>query len=139
MVDTDGPEDTLELVSLAMTYRICQDKDYDSTLSNVEDGYGVSEDAECWEMKAILTSKINPSQLADDSGDARGEAKIEAIRSSIRDGVHLSPVFVIHEPDSDYPYRLIEGRHRYNARHREASKEVLAWVAHFDCCGSDGW
>ncbi|PHV66136.1 ParB N-terminal domain-containing protein [Williamsia muralis] len=142
MVKADGfgPQDaeSQELVSLAMACRICPDKAYDSTADNVENGYGVSEHHECWAMKAIPTIAINRSQLTDDQGDAIGEAKIDDIRGSIREGVHLPPVFVIHEPDSGYPYLLIEGRHRYNARYRERSKEILgAWVAHFGCCGID--
>lgn len=140
MTNADTPNGSRErvsgLVSLAMTYHICPDNDYVSTVSNVEELFGVDDDDRCWEFKAVPMAMVSPFQLADDPDDIEGEAKIEGIRASIRDGVHLAPVFLVHEPEpgTTHPYYLIEGMHRFTARYREESKEILAWVGHFNCC-----
>lgn len=112
------------------------DHDYGTTIDNLEIQYGVSTDLACWHLESIPTAQIDPSQLIADADDTEGHAKVESIQISLRDGTFVPPVIIIHEsPLSAHPYVLIEGRHRYNAAHRESFSTVSAWVAHLGCCG----
>jgi sugar phosphate isomerase/epimerase len=96
----------------------------------------VTEVDRVWRREEIPVGLINPFQLLDDPNDHEGEAKVESIRQACRLGVRLPHVVVLHEPaDQEHPCFLIEGRHRYNARHRERLMTIRAFVAHVGCCG----
>jgi hypothetical protein len=112
------------------------DHDYGSTIGNLETQYGISTQLKCWQLEEVPTPQIDPVQLIDDPDDHEGHAKAESIRQSFRTGALVPPVIIIHWPsDDEHPYVLIEGRHRYNAAHRERIGAVTAWVAHIGCCG----
>ena len=112
------------------------DHDHPSTVDSLFHLYDLDALARCWRKENVATLSVDPGQLIDDPDDADGEAKVEAIRQSIRGGAVLPAVVTIHHPELVHPYVLIEGRHRYNAAHREASPWLRAWVAHPGCCGS---
>lgn len=121
------------LFSLDETDRLISDHDYPSTVDNLAT-YGVSATAQCFSLLALPVSEIDTFQLIDDPDDADGWRKVESVRSAIREGRQLPPVYVLHAPGNKYPYYLFEGRHRYNAAHAEEALELLAWVGHVDCC-----
>jgi len=122
------------------------DHHHDSTVENLAGLYDASEDLTCFLKEHVPVAEINESQLHDDPDDLEGDAKIESIRSTIRAGVPLPAVVVVHTPEGrsrwalpEYRgvgfYHLLEGRHRYNAAHRERTPRLYAWVAHIGCCG----
>ena len=113
------------------------EKDYGTTLDNLESLFGVSELLSCFHKEFVPIAKIDQGQLHDDPADAEGIAKIESIRCAMRAGTPLPAVIVVHDKSAATaaPYELIEGRHRYNAAHREGTPLLYAWVAHPGCCG----
>lgn len=120
--------------SLLETNNLIPDHDIDSTISNSE-GYGIGEGDRRWTLEGVSVVAIDPMQLIDDPADHDGRAKAESIRATFRAGGFVPPVYVLHRPGADYPYFLIEGRHRYNAAHLETITHITAWVGHVDCCG----
>ena len=111
------------------------EKDYGTTLDNLESMFRVSELLSCFHREFVPVAEINQDQLHDDPSDAEGIAKIESIRRTIRAGTPLPPAIVVHDSASTAAYELIEGRHRYNAAYREGTPLLYAWVAHLGCCG----
>lgn len=107
---------------------------YHSTVENMAALFQVSEDLACWRRENVPVAHIDPFQLIDDPDDLDGEAKVEAIRKAMQEGARMPAVITVHEPDAEFPYFLAEGRHRYNAAHREAAPAIAAWVAHIGCC-----
>lgn len=115
------------------------DHDFGSTIDNLESVYDTSPRLKCWQSERVSTQQIDPGQLIDDPDDVDGHRKTESIREAIRSGSFVPPVIIIHRPTHDvYPFVLIEGRHRFNAAHRECATHMLAWVAHLGCCGGPG-
>lgn len=107
------------------------------TVDNLDVMYGASEHLVCWRKEHVQVELIDPFQLLDDPDDLAGESKVESIRGTLRAGKPLPAVIIVHHPEEEkYPYRVIEGRHRYNAVHREKLPRIFAWVAHLSCCGS---
>ena len=111
------------------------DHDHGSTVDNLDNLYGVSSELACWHEERVPVDQIDEGQLADDPDDTKSEGKITSIRFSLRNGHPLPPVVLVHHEDAQPPYVLIEGRHRYNAAHRENTPSMAAWVAHIGCCG----
>jgi hypothetical protein len=111
------------------------DHDYGSTVDNLEHLYRVSSQLACWHEERVSVGQIDEGQLADDSDDAEGENKIADIQDALHNGHELPSVVLVHHEHVKQPYVLIEGRHRYNAAHREKSPSMAAWVAHVGCCG----
>lgn len=109
-------------------------KDYATTVENAASILNISEDLPCWLRQEIPVAQIDPYQLLDDPDDHDGEAHVEKIRAAMQAGITLPAVIVAHNPESQHPYYLFEGRHRYNAAHREERATIPAWVAHVDCC-----
>ncbi|MFF3869042.1 hypothetical protein [Micromonospora sp. NPDC001898] len=115
------------------------DHDHGSTVDNLDHGFQVSEHLECWRKEYVRTGLVHPNQLIDDPDDVDGHMKVESIGETLRAGEPLPAVVLIHQPDErGHPYQLIEGRHRYNAIHREGWPLIFAWVAHVSCCGGPG-
>ena len=128
------PEPGTQFFSLATTQQLVPDvEDYDSTVQNFEDITGACEGDPVWSLAKIAVAEIDPYQLIDDPDDDCGLAKVGEIRAVMRSGGFLPPVYAIHQPDHEYPYNLIEGRHRYNAAHAEQAELLLAWVGHVPC------
>lgn len=119
-------------ISLSDTQKVVEDDHYDSTVGNFEDWTGLDEYATVWDIEAVPVGLIDKGQLIDDPDDHWGHEKAESIRRSMRDGTFIPPVFVLHMPNKEWPYWLLEGRHRYNAAHREGVAVIPAWVAHCD-------
>jgi hypothetical protein len=111
------------------------DNDYHSTVGYLDDVLDASENLACWRREDIEVSRISVFQLVHDSDDVEGNLKIANMRAHVRTGQPLPAVAVIHSPDKDYAYDLIEGQHRYNAVYREGLPSIYAWVAHLSCCG----
>jgi hypothetical protein len=128
--------DSKSLLSLHATNEVFPDHDFWSTCDNSE-AFGIPSDAHAWGLEAVPVAQIDPFQLIDDPDDAEGLAKIASIRRSMRDGDRLiPPVYVLHYPEREYPFFLVEGKHRYNAAHQEERLALVAWVGHSQCCGS---
>ncbi|MET8907586.1 hypothetical protein [Micromonospora sp. NPDC004551] len=112
------------------------DHHYGSTVENLRECYGASEHLACWRIEQVEVARVDPFQLFDDPDDTEGNDKIESIRAALRTGRPLPAVILIHHPRAGtHPYRLIEGKHRYNAVYRENLPLIDAWVAHLSCCG----
>jgi hypothetical protein len=123
-------------LSLSVLNEEVPDHHHGSTVDNLDEIYDVSEDLECWHEEDVKVDQIDPCQLIDDPDDGEGHTKVESIRTTLRVEGWLPAVILIHHPDEkDFPYTLIEGRHRYNATHREGRSHIFAWVAHVACCG----
>ena len=121
-------------LSLHETNEIFPDHDFTSTWDNSE-AFGIPADANAWSLEAVPVPLIDPRQLLDDPDDIEGVKKIESIRRSLRSKDRLiPPVYVLRYEEREHPYCLIEGKHRYNAAHREKSAEITAWVGHQECC-----
>ena len=133
------PEDSTRFVSLSMTQRMVpDDAHYDSTVESVEAITGAGEDDRVWLLEKTAVASVDPYQLIDDAEDEFGLSKMEGIRAVLRAGDVLPPVYAIHQPDKEYPYNLIEGRHRYNAAYAEGAELLAAWTAHLSCsCRTD--
>lgn len=114
------------------------DSDFGSTIGTLDAQYRVSTELRCWKLEAIATAAIDPLQLIDDSDDNDGHEKAERLRFEFRARRFVGPVTIVHSAANGYPYGLIEGRHRYNAAHREGLPTMKAWVAHIGCCGGPG-
>jgi hypothetical protein len=135
--------------SLAELNAEAPDHHYGSTVDNLAALFDASEDLRCFRVEHVLVAEINESQLYDDPEDIEGYAKIESIRSTIRLGIPLPAVVLVHAAEGrsrwvlpasegDGFYDLLEGRHRYNAVYRERVPRIHAWVAHVGCCGGPG-
>lgn len=122
-------------VSLRRTQELVPDHDYPSTADNMHH-LGVDEDDACWSLEAVPVKQIDPFQLHDDPDDIDGLKKIASIIETLQRGEGLPPVFVVHRPAAEHPYYLVEGKHRFNALHRDSRLEAVTWVAHDGCCGS---
>lgn len=112
------------------------DHDHPSTVDNLHHLYDTDEYARCWRKEHVEVSAIDPMQLADDPDDDVGEAKISAIQQAFETGADLPAVIVVHQPELEHPYVLIEGKHRFNALYRARAAVIFAWVAHLNCCGT---
>jgi hypothetical protein len=122
------------------------DHHHDTTVDNLGSIFNASENLRCFHKEHVLVAEIQKSQLHDDPVDVEGDTKIEDIRRTFRSGTPLPAVVVVHMPEGRSPfpsqkergigfYLLLEGRHRYNAIHREEAPQIYAWVAHVGCCG----
>jgi hypothetical protein len=122
------------------------DHHHDSTVENLEGLFGASEALRCFHKEYVAVFDINEALLHDDPDDVEGVAKIESIRLTIRVGVPLPAIVLVHTPTGQSArasspvkgkgfYHLLEGLHRYNAARRERAPQVYAWVAHVGCCG----
>lgn len=122
------------------------DHHHDSTVENLASIFDASDHLRCFHKQYVVVAEIQRSQLHDDPADFLGDTKIEEIRQTIRSGIHLPAVVLVHTPEGRSPfpwlkergigfYLLLEGRHRYNATHREGAHSIFAWVAHVGCCG----
>lgn len=112
------------------------DHDHGSTVDNLHELYGASEHLACWRKEEVEVGRVDPFQLFDDPDDIEGNSKIESIRATLRSGQSVPAVIIIHHAGNEkYPYWLIEGKHRYNAAHREKLPRINGWVAHISCCG----
>lgn len=122
------------------------DHHHDSTVENLAGIFDASEDLRCFHKEHVPVEEIQKWQLHDDPEDVEGDTKIEDIRRTIRSGIALPAIVLVHTPEGRGPfswhrergigfYHLLEGRHRYNAAHRERAPRIYAWVAHIGCCG----
>ena len=122
------------------------DHDHDSTVENLAGIFSASAGLRCFHKENVPVAEIQEWQLHDDPLDVDGDTKIENIRRTIRSGVSLPAIVLVHTPEGSGPfwklsgrgsgfYHLLEGQHRYNAAHREETPSIYAWVAHISCCG----
>lgn len=72
------------------------DHDHWSTVSNLWSIYSTSENLACWRKESVRLTDIDLLLLHDDPDDTAGDAKIESIRKSIRNGRKLPAVVLIH-------------------------------------------
>lgn len=134
---SSGPGPAAPLFTLAEVNLVEPDEaHYDSTVENAGANFGISQHLRCWRFEAVPVRCIHPFQLIDDPNDHEGNAKAESIRASMRKGRQMPGVMVAHQPNGQFAYWLFEGRHRFNAAHREAAPSIRAWVAHVGCCGA---
>jgi hypothetical protein len=112
------------------------DHHHDSTVDNLATIYYASDNLRCFQKEHVPAAEIDSCHLFDDPEDADGDFKIESIRTTIRTGIPLPAIVMIHFSGHEgTPYHVLEGRHRYNACYREQVPRVYAWVAHLGCCG----
>ncbi len=112
------------------------DHHHDSTVENLAGLFGATEDLQCFRKEQAPVAEINDAALHDDPEETQGNAKIESIRSTIRAGVPLPAVVLVHTPSGISPwpppskakgfYHLLEGLHRYNASRREQVPLIYA-------------
>ena len=113
-------------VSLAFAQQVSPDNHFESTVDNLRAMWGAGEDDAIWTLQAVPVGLIHPFQLIDDPDDDEANAKVEGLRETMQSGGYIPPVYVIHVPQALYQYTLIEGRHRYNAAHRERAEIIAA-------------
>lgn len=112
------------------------DRDYGTTIDNLDNLYGIDTDLRCWLLESIPMREVDPYQLNEEATEeAEDRTWIDGLRNAIRAGDVLPPVIIVHDLNRRAPYNLIEGQHRFNAVHREGDGSILAWVAHPGCCG----
>lgn len=128
--------DRLGFASLHELNEEVPDHDHWSTVDNLAVLYSVSDRLACWRKEQVAVGDIGLGFLQDDPNALGAEAKIESIRQTIRDGVPLPAIVLVHgEGGPHAEYGPLEGMHRFNAVYREGVPTVFAWVAHIGCCG----
>jgi hypothetical protein len=110
-------------------------RDYDA-VAELSECAGFDEQTHCWRLERLDIATVDRRgvQDMDDPDDVEGHANVEVLSELMEGDAPLPPVFVRHHPDE---YEIFDGRHRLNAARRIDSPNLVAWVAHPDCCRTD--